>query len=147
MASRLPKGGNALKDLGYRLTPQRQMILAALQGKEQHVSAEEIHVEVRDRYPSVNISTVYRTMELLKELGLVTETTLEGRVQYHWAEKGRHHHLACEHCGQVTNLDQSFLSRLAEELQEGYDFQANFAHLTIFGHCASCRSGHVPVLP
>ena len=77
---------HALRELGYRLTPQRMLILAALRDSDDHISAEEIHARVRAKYPHVNISTVYRTLELLKSLGLVTETDLgEGRVRYHFA--------------------------------------------------------------
>ena len=68
---------------GYRLTPQRLMILSAIENTDEHISAEEIYAQVVARYPNVNISTVYRTLELLKGLGLVTETNLGGgRVRY-----------------------------------------------------------------
>jgi Fur family ferric uptake transcriptional regulator len=73
-----------LSELGYRLTPQRIMIISAIENSEQHISAEEIYAQIVVKYPTVNISTVYRTMELLKRLNLVTETDLgEGRVRYH----------------------------------------------------------------
>ena len=69
-----------LRELGYRLTPQRIMILSAIETSDNHISAEEIHAQIVVKYPQVNISTVYRTLELLKQLGLVTETDLgEGR--------------------------------------------------------------------
>ena len=71
-----------LEERGYRLTPQRMMVLAAIEGSSNHISAEEIYSQIRAKYPRVNISTVYRTMELLKGLGLVTEIDLgEGRVR------------------------------------------------------------------
>ncbi len=96
--------GLALKltEQGYRLTPQRLMIFSAIENSDNHISAEEIYAQVVAKYPNVNISTVYRTLELLKRLGLVTETDLgEGRVRYHPADKGHHHHLVCRECGAI----------------------------------------------
>ncbi|MQY67540.1 MAG: transcriptional repressor, partial [Dehalococcoidia bacterium] len=73
-----------LAEQGYRLTPQRLMTIAAIEHSDGHISAEEIYAQVMAKYPHVNISTVYRTLELLKKLGLVTETDFdEGRVRYH----------------------------------------------------------------
>ena len=69
---------NKLKERGYRLTPQRIMILSAIENSHGHISAEEIYTQIIASYPQVNISTVYRNLELLKRLGLVTETDLGG---------------------------------------------------------------------
>ena len=88
-----------LQELGYRMTPQRMMVVAAIDKSDDHISAEEIYSQIRAVYPQVNISTVYRTLELLKGLGLVMEIDLgEGRVRYHSADKGHHHHLVCKDC-------------------------------------------------
>lgn len=129
-----------LRGLGYRLTPQRPMIVEAVRNSDEHICAEEVFQKVRERYPHVNISTVYRTLELLKELGLVTETDLgEGRVYYHWAEKGHHHHLICQSCGRLTALEDSVLDSLQGTLRERYGFRANLSHLAIFGLCSECQ--------
>lgn len=129
-----------LRGLGYRLTPQRLMIVEAVCDSDEHVSADEVFQEVCRRYPHINISTVYRTLELLKGLGLVTETDLgEGKVCYHWAEKGRHHHLVCQGCGSLTALEDSVLDSLQEALRQRYSFRANLSHLAIFGLCRGCQ--------
>jgi Fur family ferric uptake transcriptional regulator len=129
-----------LSELGYRLTPQRMMILSAIEGSESHISAEEIYAQVVAKYPHVNISTVYRTLELLNRLGLVTETDLgEGRVRYHPADKGHHHHLVCEECGAIIDLDESTLFPLKDALLRDYKFVADLRHLAIFGRCTNCR--------
>ena len=131
---------NALWEMGYRLTPQRQLILDALQDSDDHISAEEIHAQVRKRYPHVNISTVYRTLELLKNLGLVTETDMGGgRFRYHPADKGHHHHLICEQCNSVTDIEESVFSQLKRTILKEYGFKANISHLAIFGRCDKCR--------
>ncbi|MFC1984311.1 Fur family transcriptional regulator [Chloroflexota bacterium] len=129
-----------LSELGYRLTPQRMMVLSAIENSDDHISAEEIYAQIVTKYPQVNISTVYRTLELLKQLGLVTETDLGGgRVRYHSAEKGHHHHLVCEKCGEIIDVDESTLTRLQDVLLHRYNFSARLSHLAIFGLCESCR--------
>ena len=130
-----------LSEQGYRLTPQRMMVLAAIEGSDDHISAEEIYAQVVAKYPHVNISTVYRTLELLNRLGLVTETDLGGgRVRYHPADKGRHHHLVCQDCGRIIDLDESLLSSLKDILFREYKFSADLRHLAIFGRCADCSN-------
>ena len=131
--------GDKLSQQGYRLTPQRVMILEAIESSDHHISAEEIHVQIVARYPHVNISTVYRTLELLKRLGLVTETDLgEARVRYHPVEKGHHHHLVCRECGAVIDLDESLLTPLRSALLREYNFDADLKHLAILGRCVRC---------
>ena len=128
-----------LSKQGYRLTPQRLMVLSAIENSEDHISAEEIYSQVISKYPYVNISTVYRTLELLKELRLVTETDLgEGRGRYHPAEKGHHHHLVCQQCGAIIDLDESLLSPLKSALLREHKFSADLRHLAILGRCANC---------
>lgn len=132
-----------LDELGYRMTPQRMMVVSAIEKSEHHISAEEIYSQVIARYPHVNISTIYRTLELLKSLGLVTETDLgEGRVRYHPAGKGRHHHLVCQECGETVDLDETALLPIKENLLRDYGFSADLSHLAIFGRCAACRAGN-----
>lgn len=131
---------NRLSEEGFRLTPQRMMVLEAIENSENHISAEEIYAQVIAMYPHVNISTVYRTMELLKRLGLVTETDLGGgRVRYHPVHKGHHHHLVCQECGRIIDLDESMLYSLKDTLRREYDFEADLKHMAIFGRCAKCR--------
>ena len=131
---------NKLGEMGYRLTPQRAMVGSAIENSEDHISAEEIYAQIVAKYPQVNISTVYRTLELLKKLGLVTETDLGGgRVRYHPVEKGHHHHLVCQNCGAIIDLDDSVLASLKNALLREYNFDADLKHLAIFGLCAKCR--------
>ena len=129
-----------LSQHGYRLTPQRIMILSAIENSSNHISAEEIYTQIIARYPSVNISTVYRTLELLKRLGLVTETDLgEGRVRYHPVTKGHHHHLVCRQCGAIIDLDESVFAGIREVLARDYGFTADLKHLAILGQCQGCQ--------
>ncbi len=132
-----------LQEKGHRLTLQRMLVIEALHNAVRHISAEEIYEELHRRHPYANISTVYRTLELLKELELVTETDFgEGRVRYHVAEKGHHHHLVCHSCGRVADLEETALHPLKEGLLDEYGFVADLRHLAISGRCNECRSGH-----
>jgi Fur family ferric uptake transcriptional regulator len=132
--------GNKLSDLGYRLTPQRLMILKAVEDADSHISAEEIYAQVRTYYPQMNISTVYRTLELVKELGLVTETDMgDGRVRYHCMGKGHHHHLVCEKCGSIMDMEEAILDPLWSEIEHKYNFKVDMKHLVFFGLCSRCR--------
>jgi Fur family ferric uptake transcriptional regulator len=128
-----------LQELGYRMTPQRMMVVAAIDKSDDHISVEEIYSQIRAVYPQVNISTVYRTLELLKSLGLVMETDLgEGRVRYHSADKGHHHHLVCKNCGVIIDLRESSIHPLSQALAHEYGFEADLRHLAIFGRCRGC---------
>jgi len=129
-----------LHEKGYRLTPQRLMILSAIESSRDHISAEEIYAQVAAKYSHVNISTVYRTLELLKRLGMVYEIDLgEGRIRYHAEESGHHHHLVCQDCGSVIDIDESTLSSLRDILLRDYNFRAELRHVAIFGLCEKCR--------
>ena len=130
----------ALQQIGYRLTPQRMMILEAIADSEGHLSAEEIHETVRTAYPYLDISTVYRTLDLLKTLHLVSETDLgRGPAQYELLSKGLHHHLICTECGEILDVPNSLLDSLRHAMSEEYDFHAEIEHLAVFGICSDCK--------
>jgi len=130
-----------LLEKGHRLTPQRMLVIEALHSADKHISAEEIYEQLHSRYPYSNISTVYRTLELLKKLNLVTETDFgEGRVRYHVAEKGHHHHLVCRSCGKVIDMEEAALYPLKDTLLQEYGFDADLRHLAISGECNGCRN-------
>ena len=128
----------ALQERGYRLTPQRLMILEAVETSHNHVSAEEIYDRVRAKYPYINISTIYRTLELFRDLSLVTETDLGGVKRYHPAGNGQHHHLVCRICGNITELDQVILEPVQQRILSEHGFHADLTHLAILGRCARC---------
>jgi Fur family ferric uptake transcriptional regulator len=129
-----------LRGLGYRLTPQRIMVLSAIENSDDHISAEEIYAQVAARYPRVNMSTIYRTLELLKQLGLICEVDLgEGRIRYHSEDKGHHHHLVCRKCGAIIDVGESVLFPLQAVLLQAFGFSAELRHMAIFGLCENCR--------
>lgn len=130
-----------LQELGYRLTPQRTLVWDVLRMDGNHLDAEEICRRVQEQFPHVNISTVYRNLELLVELNLVRETRLgPNRRFYEVEEEVPHHHLVCEACGRVTHVHDDDLGDLPERLRTGWAFVVR--EMTVFGHCSECRPTH-----
>ena len=134
---------SALRDRGFRVTLQRQIILEAVETFPGHFSPEDVYAQFRDRFPQVNVSTVYRTLEMLEEAGLVTHTHFDnGVAKWHRAEAGSHQHLVCRECGRELELDLEVLSPLAADLLKRYGFNADLAHFAIVGTCKTCsKSG------
>ncbi len=138
------KLGAALRRLGYRRTPQRQLIVEALAGSTGHIAPEAISRQVVTRFPTVNRSTVYRTLELLEELGLLAHVHLDdGSVRYHHGEEAGHLHLVCHECGRVLQVDDPSVGEaLAAELRHRYGFAVDLSHHCIAGRCQECaRAG------
>jgi Fur family transcriptional regulator, ferric uptake regulator len=127
-----------LRAQGYRLTPQRELVLEAVRELE-HGSPEEILTQVRQSAKGVNISTVYRTLELLEKLGLVSHTHLgHGAPAYHATTEPDHVHLVCRNCERVTQVEPSVAAGLVEELAARFGFHTDVRHLTVFGTCRDC---------
>jgi Fur family transcriptional regulator, ferric uptake regulator len=129
-----------LRARGYRLTPQRQLVLRAV-GELRHGTPDEICLEVQRTAGGVNISTVYRTLELLEDLGLVTHTHLgHGAPTYHSATDEDHLHLVCRDCGLIIETDVSVADHLVSDLATRHGFVTDVAHFAIFGRCKDCVS-------
>ena len=130
----------ALKETGHRLTPQRLMILSALRHADTHMTAAQILDQVKESYTYVNVSTVYRTLGVLKSMRLVSETDIGGGERlYEWLDQERHHHLICRECGSLTLLDNKYLEEMGIEVLEEYGFQPDIDHFAISGLCQACR--------
>jgi Fur family ferric uptake transcriptional regulator len=130
---------DTLRAGGYRVTPQRQLILEAVTRLE-HASPEEIFAAVRQTARGVNVSTVYRTLELLEQIGLVTHTHLgHGAPRYHLAAEAQHVHLVCRDCERVTQVEPDAVRSLVSSLAAEHGFETDVGHLTVYGRCADCR--------
>jgi Fur family transcriptional regulator, ferric uptake regulator len=127
-----------LRQNGYRLTPQRELVLRAVE-RLGHATPDEVLQAVREQSSAVNISTVYRTLELLEELELVRHAHLSDRAPtYHSATAPAHVHLVCRECGGVTEADRATVGALVAGLQERQGFSTDVGHLTVFGTCRDC---------
>ena len=128
-----------LRARGYRVTPQRQLVLEAVKACEQ-ATPEEICARVRETARGVNISTVYRTLELLEELGMVTHSHLgHGAPTYHLASEADHVHLVCRGCGEISEVSPDLVESFVANLDDKLGFLTDVHHLTVFGRCRKCR--------
>jgi len=127
-----------LRSRGYRLTPQRQLVLEAVETLG-HATPDDIAAEVRRVASTVNISTVYRTLELLEEVGLVTHTHLShGAPTYHAASEQQHVHLVCRGCGRIEEVEPAVMDDVAQRLRRDIGFQVDVGHVSFFGRCRKC---------
>jgi len=115
------------------------MILSVIQEAEAHLSIDQIAERVQQRNPTVSLSTIYRTLELLKELGLVRENHLPGEQPHYEAAEGyAHHHLVCRNCRAIIHLDDDLLGDLADRLQAQYGYHSLTLDLVAAGYCDAC---------
>ena len=127
-----------LRARGYRLTPQRQLVLEAV-GAIGHATPEEIATAVRRTASGVNISTVYRTLELLEELGLVRHTHLgHGAPTYSVAGDDDHVHLVCRDCDGVEEVSTELVADVIARLATDKGFTVDVGHFVLFGQCKAC---------
>ena len=128
-----------LRGSGYRLTPQRELILRAVD-ELGHATPDEVLARVREQSSAVNVSTVYRTLEVLEQLGLVRHAHLSDRAPtYHSTLEHEHVHVVCRRCHAVRAYDPDVVAPLVAAL--GADgFKVDVGHLAIFGECADCAA-------
>lgn len=127
-----------LREQGYRLTPQRQLVLRAVE-KLGHATPDEVLAEVHAQSSAVNVSTIYRTLEVLEELGLVRHAHLSDRAPtYHSVTDHEHFHLVCRNCHKVVSVDPEVVAPLADRLMREQRFVLDVGHLAVFGRCTDC---------
>jgi len=129
-----------LKERGIRVTPQRAIILQAIESLEGHVTADEIFDKVQRVNEYISLATVYRTLDMLKDLGLVAESHM-GTTTTHYALKthGDHHHAVCRICGRAVDLPTDFFDPMAARLRSEHGFIADVNHMVVLGWCERCQ--------
>jgi Fur family ferric uptake transcriptional regulator len=127
---------------GLRMTRQRLLILQALCELGGHASAEDIYEQASLHRRDVDLSTVYRNLERLRDLRILSQTDLgRGCAEYEVVTDQPHHHLVCQGCGQVIDLDHAYLAASVEAIRGDFGFEPIFDHFAIFGWCRDCRRG------
>ncbi len=128
-----------LRARGVRMTPQRAIILQTIEQLPGHLTAEEIYATVQETSPYISLATVYRTLDLLNEMGLISETRM-GKTTTHYALKAHatHHHAVCRICQRTYELPDDLFAPLVERLAREYGFVADVDHAVIHGWCAQC---------
>jgi Fur family ferric uptake transcriptional regulator len=130
---------DALRAIGGRLTPQRRLILQVLEASDEHLDAEALYDRVRARDPDVSLATVYRTLAILREIGLVEEHRLgEDHAHFEAVRDEPHYHFTCLRCGNVIEFDTDLVAQIEQSLHAQEGVRVVSSQLHIQGYCASC---------
>lgn len=139
-----------LRARGHRVTPQRELILDAICAANGHTTLDEIFNRARVKDPDLNLATLYRTLEFLRETQLVVEAVIKGQTVYEVAGITPHHHLICQKCGGVESLRHDLTAGFFAQVREVTGFDVEVNHLALFGTCRACQkkeTGQGPNLP
>lgn len=133
---------NELSAHGYKITPQRRIILQVLSNSRRHLSAEEIGDKVKQIEPGISVATVYRNLNLLAEIGIVSRLDLhEGPARYE-LNQGHDHHLVCLGCGHAIKLGVCPMQGEIKKIIEESGFEVNSHHFEVTGYCQECQTRH-----
>jgi Fur family ferric uptake transcriptional regulator len=124
---------------GKRITAQRQMLLEILREADGHLDADELYQRARHKQPSLSLSTVYRSLKLFKELGLVEEHQFDGARRHYEPKQGGHHHLVCLGCGRIIEFRCPTTERLKAKIGREEGFEVTEAEVRLAGYCPKCR--------
>ena len=128
-----------LKQAGYKITPARMAVLQVIDDEHAHLNPADMLKEARRIYPRLGRATVYRTLELLTELGILRPIYMGESTPRFIRAEGGHHHLVCNECGEVIEFDKCIAESLTHTLQEEFDFQIGSHLLEFYGRCRQCR--------
>jgi len=147
MAPQVPPSDDLLRVLrekGLRTTPQRRAIVAEIMVSDGHISPPDLARRVRERVPGVNPSTVYRTLSMLEEMGILSHAHLESGAEYHRRAESQHVHLTCSRCGAEDSLSLKEAGRLKDVIARHHGFRPDLTHFAISGLCANCQRAGKP---
>ncbi len=130
---------SSLRDEGFRITPQRIAIVEYLLKTEDHPSADIIHKVIRKRFPMVSLSTVYKTLELLKEKKLVNEIDVDGEARFD-AHTDDHINLVCMNCGKIDDIDEDSLREIQVKAARKSKYLILKSSFELSGYCSDCKS-------
>jgi Fur family ferric uptake transcriptional regulator len=128
-----------LKRKGLRMTPQRQAIVSEVMRAKGHISAPAIAARVQSRMPGVTPSTIYRTLDVLEDVGIISHSHLERGAEYHHAGESGHVHLTCSRCGAEDDLSLDEAESLERLIMRHRGFRPDLTHFAISGLCRSCQ--------
>jgi Fe2+ or Zn2+ uptake regulation protein len=129
-----------IREQGYRLTPQREIILDSLCEIGHHATVGELYDRVQEKAPAIDRATIYRAVKFFCDLQLVVGAEIKGETVYEIAGHTPHHHLVCRNCGEIQALENHHFQSLLDHLDQEHGFQAEIDHLTIPGLCHHCLS-------
>ena len=129
----------SLREEGHRITPQRIAIMEYLLNTEDHPSADLVHTIVKKRYPMVSLSTVYKTLDLLREKKLVNEIEVEGEARFD-AHVDDHVNLVCLNCGKIEDIDEKALRNIQLRIAKKSEYMIIKGSFEMHGYCNKCKS-------
>jgi Fur family peroxide stress response transcriptional regulator len=130
---------SSLREEGFRITPQRVAILDYLLKTSDHPSAEYIHKIIQKKYPMVSLSTIYKTLDLLKEKKLVNEIEVDGEARFD-AHTDAHINLVCMNCGNIDDVDEDSLNEIKNRAARKSKYLILKGSFELFGYCTNCKS-------
>ena len=139
MALPAPEFAAHLHAQGYRLTPQRQLILEAVQEADDHITPDEVYERVHRWNPAISRATIYRTLDFLCEQRLIHALYWGGQMYYEIVDDQPHHHLVCRICGVMVECEHDLLQVLFEAVEKQHGFTIDMDHVALFGLCPQCR--------
>ncbi len=125
---------------GYRLTPQRHLILDIVRKTRTHVTPEQIYAAVHQQNPAISRATIYRTLDFLCEQRLIHALRWGDQTYYEIAGEEPHHHLICRQCNAVEQIDHTMLALMIEAIDRQHHFRVDMDHVALFGLCRKCRA-------
>ena len=132
-----------MKNRGCKLTPQRRSVLdIIIENEGRHLSAEEIYEQVKKKCPEIGLATVYRTMQMFDEIGIVYKQNFEdGRSRYEicTGDDHQHHHLICRSCNKVIEVNEDLLDQLEDQISKKYNFKITNHTVKFIGFCSECK--------
>ena len=128
-----------IREQGYRMTPQRQIVLDTVCEQAGHATASQIYDAVNAQQSAINRATVYRILDFFCELQLVAKAEIGGQTVFELVGDSPHHHLICRQCEVVMSLPDYHFTELAEHLLAEHGFAADLTHMAITGLCAECQ--------
>jgi len=136
----LEENRRALSETGMRATNQRSLVLEVIRHGQGHLDADEIYRRARIKQPHISLSTVYRTLRMFKELGLVEELHFdEGHHRYEIKPSSEHQHLVCLGCGKIVEFECPLSSKMKEDIARENDFEVTGVEVRMTGYCPQCR--------
>ncbi len=130
---------SSLREEGFRITPQRIAIVDYLLKTVEHPSADRIHKVIQRKYPMVSLSTVYKTLELLKDKRLVNEIEVEGETRFD-AQTDEHINLVCMNCGKIDDVDEDVLKNIQIRAAKKSKYLILKSSFELFGYCNNCKA-------
>jgi len=130
---------NLMRERGFRVTPQRQLILDAICDSDGHTTPEAVFERVHATTPALNRATIYRNLDFLCEMRLVVAVRIGDQTYYEIAGKTPHHHLICRTCGKMEQISHATVKPFFARIEREHDFTIDMDHVGLFGLCAKCH--------